>query len=315
MGRNALLFDGAAMKRLTAVIIAALCMPLGTSAGAQVLDAPSASAPDFASVAARLAPDLTFPVEAEPASAMTIPRMAMLKPDGAGPFPAIVLLHQCSGLNTTLMDWARAAVTNGYVVLLVDSFGQRGVQSVCGGPRAGVNLVRGARDALQAGEHLRRQPFVDKDRIALVGFSWGAMVGLLADSRHYIAALDAGSGFAAVASFYPGCFRISPPNGSSPYEVLNLDIAHPLLVLMGEADTETPSAECIDRLQAAKATGAPVAWHVYPAATHCWDCQHADGLRKIDIRGDLVTYRFDEEVTRDSRDRLFDFLTAVLARR
>jgi dienelactone hydrolase len=303
------------MKRLTAIIAAALCMPLGTSAGARVLDAPAAPATDFAGVAAHLTADLTFPVEAEPASAITIPRMAMLKPDGAGPFPAIVLLHQCSGLNISLADWAKAAVANGYAVLLVDSFGQRDVKSVCGGPRAGVNLPRGTRDALQAADHLRRQSFVDKDRIALVGFSWGAMVGLMADSQHYIAALDAGSGFNAVASFYPGCFRIYPPNGSPPFEILNLDIARPLLVLMGEADTETPSAECIGRLEAAKAAGAPVTWHVYPTATHCWDCKHADGLSKIDIRGHLVTYRFDEEVTRDSRDRLFDFLAAVLARR
>jgi dienelactone hydrolase len=135
----------------------------------------------------------------------------------------------------------------GYVVLLVDSLGPRGVASVCDGPKAGVNFARGTRDALQAAEHLRRQRFVDRDRVALVGFSWGAMVGLLASSRHYAAALDAGPGFAAVASFYPGCFRIYPANGAPPYEILNPDIAQPLLVLMGEADTEAPPAECISR--------------------------------------------------------------------
>ena len=90
---------------------------------------------------------------------------------------------------------------------------------------------------------------------------------------------------------------------------MNPDIAQPLLVLMGEADTETPPVECISRLEAAKTAGAPVTWQVYPAATHCWDCRHADGLSKIDIRGHAVTYRFDEAVTRDSRDRLFDFLS------
>jgi dienelactone hydrolase len=241
--------------------------------------------------------------------------MAMLKPDGAGPFPAVVLFHQCSGLNATLVDWAKEAVARGYVVLLVDSLGPREVTSVCGGPKAGVNFARGTRDALQAAEHLRRQPFVDRDRVALVGFSWGAMVGLLASSRHYAAALDAGPGFAAVASFYPGCYRIYPANGAPPYEILNPDIAQPLLVLMGEADTETPPAECIGGLEAAKTSGAPVTWQLYPAATHCWDCRHADGLSKIDSRGHAVTYRYDDAVTRESRDRLFDFLKAALARR
>jgi dienelactone hydrolase len=225
----------------------------------------------------------------------------------------MVLFHQCSGLNATLVDWAKEAVARGYVVLLIDSFGPRHVKSVCGGPKAGVNFARGTRDALQAAEHLRGQPFVDKDRVVLVGYSWGAMVGLLASSRQYAASLDAGSGFAAVAAFYPGCFKIFPPGGARPYEILNLDIGQPLLVLMGAADTETPPLECIDRLEMARAAGAPVTWHVYPGATHCWDCKHADGLSKIDIRGHSVIYRFDETVTQDSRDRLFDFLSEALA--
>jgi dienelactone hydrolase len=167
---------------------------------------------------------------------------------------------------------------------------------------------------LQAAEHLRHQPFVDKNRVVLVGFSWGAMVGLLASSAHYAASLDAGSGFAVVASFYPGCFKIVPPGGVPPYEILNPDIERPLLVLMGGADTETPPQECIARLEAAKAGGAPVTWHIYADATHCWDCKHANGLSKIDVRGHSVIYRFDEAVTQDSRDRLFDFLSAALAR-
>ena len=51
--------------------------------------------------------------------------MAMLKPDGAGPFPAIVLFHQCSGLNATLVDWAKEAVARGYVVFWSTSLGPR----------------------------------------------------------------------------------------------------------------------------------------------------------------------------------------------
>ena len=302
------------MKHSPSVIAAVMCISFGAGAGPQIPNALGAPALNSVRAAASLTNDLTFPVEAEPASAIAGPRMAMLKPDGAGPFPAVVLFHQCSGLNATLVDWAKEAVARGYVVLLVDSLGPRGVTSVCGGPKAGVNFARGTRDALQAAEHLRRQPFVDRDRVALVGFSWGAMVGLLASSRHYAAALDAGPGFSAVASFYPGCFRIYPANGAPPYEILNPDIAQPLLVLMGEADTETPPAECISRLEAAKTSGAPVTWQVYPAATHCWDCRHADGLSKIDSRGHAVTYRYDDAVTRDSRDRLFDFLKAALAR-
>jgi dienelactone hydrolase len=167
--------------------------------------------------AATMAPDLTFPVISDAANDLSLPHMAMLKPAGDGPFAAIVLLHQCAGLNPAVLAWARKAIARNYVVLVVDSLGPRGVKSVCYGPQAGVNLFRGVRDALQAAEQLRRQPFVEKDRIALVGFSWGAMVGLLASSSHYAKALKIGPGFTTVASLYPGCFSISPPNGRPPF--------------------------------------------------------------------------------------------------
>ncbi|WP_298883850.1 dienelactone hydrolase family protein [uncultured Bradyrhizobium sp.] len=263
---------------------------------------------------ATIAPDLVLPDIGETVDRLTSPRTALIKPTGSGLFPAIVLMHQCSGLNPAVAGWARAAASHGYVVLLVDSLGPRSVKSVCFGPRKGVNLFRGTRDALQAAEHLRRMPDVDAQRIALVGFSWGAMVGLLAASPHYVDALKSSPGFAAVASFYPGCFRIAPQE-RPPYDLVNPDVSRPLLVLMGDADTETPSQQCLDKLDVLKRGGAPVEWHLYAGATHCWDCQQLDGLNKIDVRGDHVAYHFRQDVTDDSRRRLFEFLDRVMPRR
>jgi dienelactone hydrolase len=269
---------------------------------------------DIAKRAATLAGDLVFPDRLESPGDLERPRMALLKPVGAGPFPAIVLVHQCAGLNQAVLAWARRATQRDYVVLVLDSFSSRGVTSVCYGPKSGVNLFRGVRDALQAAQHLRTKPFVDADRIALVGFSWGGMVGLLSSSPHYVSALDVGPGFAAVASFYPGCFRITPPNGR-PFEIVTSDIAKPLLVLMGEVDTETPPADCIKRLDPLKTAGSPVEWHMYQQTTHCWDCKVLDGFSKIDVRGNVVYYRYQQSVVDDSEKRLFEFLERSFARR
>jgi dienelactone hydrolase len=273
---------------------------------------PSAWPPEAIYRGAMIAPDLTFPGLGEASNELTLPRMALLKPAGNGPFPAIVLLHQCAGLNPAVVAWARKAIARNYVVLLVDSLAPRGVTSVCYGPQAGVNLFRGARDALQAAEHLLRQPFVEKDRIALLGFSWGATVGLLASSSHYAKALKAGPGFTALASLYPGCSRVSPPNGRPPFEVVNADIERPLLVLMGAADTETPAVECLEKFDAVKRAGAPIEWHVYLEATHCWDCKQLDRFSKIDFRGHQVEYRFQQFVTDDSERRVFEFFDRVM---
>ncbi|WP_454620453.1 dienelactone hydrolase family protein [Bradyrhizobium cenepequi] len=291
---------------------AALAIGLATEAPAQDRPAgmPSAWSPEAIYRGATLAADLAFP-DAPQTDAGSAPRMLLLKPEGEGPFPGIVMVHQCAGLNPAVMASARKAVAAKYAVLVLDSFTQRGVSTVCFGPEAGINFFRGARDALQAAEHLRHQPYVDKDRIALVGFSWGAVVGLLASSPHYVGALRGGPAFAAVASFYPGCFRILPP-GRPPIELVNADISRPLLVLMGGADTETPAAECVEKLATLKKSGAPVEWHVYPDTTHCWDCQQLDGRSKIDVRGNRVEYRFSRAATDDAQRRLFEFLRRVM---
>jgi dienelactone hydrolase len=245
------------------------------------------------------------------------PHMALYKPEGAGPFPGVVLFHQCAGLggprrpNVAMLDWAKEAVSRAYAVLLIDSLSPRGVDTVCYGPKGGVNLPRGVKDALQAAAHLRSFEFIDKKRIALAGYSWGAMVGVLASSKRWAFTLRPRERFAAVVSFYPGC-RTLTPRSAKPYEIVQPDIDRPLLVLMGELDREGHADECVAKLNNVKAGGAPVEWHVYPEATHCWDCRQLDGRSKIDARGNHVTYRYHAEITRDSARRMFEFLERTM---
>lgn len=259
--------------------------------------------------AVQMAPDLVFPATAEAPSAVTKPRMALMKPDGNGPFPAIVFIHQCRGLNPAILAHAKEAVRRGYVALLTDSLGPRGVDTVCYGPRNGVNFLRGARDALQAAEHLRSLPYVDGRRVMQAGFSWGAMIGLLASGKEFLDRQNLGRGFDAVASIYPGCFTITTPVRT--FDIFKPPVAQPLLVLMGSADTETPASDCVPKLQAAQQNGAPIAFHVYDNATHCWDCKFADGFSKVDIRGNKVTYHYDEAATRDTMERIFAFFATA----
>src|SRR5919108_5859102 len=52
------------------------------------------------------------------------------KPDGPGPFPAVVIMHDCSGLGPRSSGapdrWARELMGRGYVILIPDSFTTRG---------------------------------------------------------------------------------------------------------------------------------------------------------------------------------------------
>lgn len=261
--------------------------------------------------AASQAPDLKFPESPKKLGLFSSLEMAIYKPDGAGPFPALVLVHTCGGLRPEIQDWTKNALSRGYVAFVIDSLGPRGVKSVCI-PPSPVNIWRGAKDAFQALEHLRRFDFVDQSRIGLMGFSWGAMVGLLVNSRAVAEALSPAGRFASVASFYPACY-FSTSRGA--VEFLRPDTDRPTLVLMGELDNETPPSDCLPRLEALKSKDAPVSWHLYPKTTHCWDCASLDNLTKTDFQGNRVTYRYDSAVTKDSARRAFDFFAEHMSAR
>src|SRR5262245_52221999 len=60
----------------------------------------------------------------------------MLKPPGDGPFAAVVVLHDCSGLSARSsgapMRWATLLAGQGYVAIVPDSFSTRGfLEGVC----------------------------------------------------------------------------------------------------------------------------------------------------------------------------------------
>ncbi|MGD9061864.1 MAG: hypothetical protein PVF72_15600, partial [Desulfobacterales bacterium] len=56
----------------------------------------------------------------------------LTKPQGDGPFPAVVLLHDCRGpMPEYEVPWIERLTNWGYVTFRVDSFGPRGESSVC----------------------------------------------------------------------------------------------------------------------------------------------------------------------------------------
>jgi dienelactone hydrolase len=298
---------------------------IGARIAALILVAIAGSAlaqPDPAALAATAgqAPDLVLPTSGGKPGFFSSPGMALYKPDGDGPFPALVLQHQCAGLlservrNQSMLDWAKRAVERGYVVLLIDSLGPRGVQSVCMGPQRGVTAARGVKDVLLGARHLASLRFVDARRIAVAGHSWGGRSAILAARSDIRTALVPDAPVAAAVSFYPPCFDVQR-QGIEPWPVIGRDIDRPLLVLLGSRDNETPPDLCTTRLAPVQASGAPVEWHEYPDATHCWDCRQLDGFSKVDVRGSHVTYKYDDAITRDSADRFFSFLARHLPAR
>jgi dienelactone hydrolase len=206
-------------------------------------------------------------------------------------------------------DWTKEALAHGYVVFVLDSLNQRGAKDFCGERGRGSGGVA-VKDVFQALEHLKHFDFVDPDRVGLMGFSWGAIIALYASSPAVAKAFSVAKRFPAVVALYPACYI-----PASSTDILRADTDLPLLVLMGARDTPPFSTDCVSRLETLKARGAPVAWELYPEATHCWDCTGAQNVQGVDFAGNRRISQYSSTVTQDSRRRAFEFLNNHLKRR
>ena len=182
----------------------------------------------------------------------------LARPDGAGPFPAVVGLHGCAGMHdTTRQRLADQLVAWGYVVLLVDSYATRRIDHACTSSAFATFLKRRP-DAYGALVFLGSQNFVDWQRVAVVGFSAGARVTLsVAQTNSFEQfAPPANLRFRAAVAFYPPCKA-----AWAPPEI-------PTLIFIGALDDWTPAADCADKVAGWGNDGPPIELVVYPGAHH-----------------------------------------------
>src|ERR1051326_4325957 len=107
---------------------------------------------------ARCAPALSFP-NAPADTPLMIPA-AESRPDGAGPFPAVVLLHGCHGVSKSVRSWGQGFKAHGYVALIVDSWTPRGIKDGCV-PGPDIPSAERFSDAVGALRWLQSRPYVD----------------------------------------------------------------------------------------------------------------------------------------------------------
>jgi dienelactone hydrolase len=97
----------------------------------------------------------------------------LTKPEGDGPFPAIVLLHGWCGHEFGKLRseaWSNRLVDWSYVTLQLDSIGPRNASNDCSDKTYAFSMALArVRDAYDAKSHLSKLPFVDRNRIALMG--------------------------------------------------------------------------------------------------------------------------------------------------
>jgi dienelactone hydrolase len=155
-------------------------------------------------------------------------------------------------------------------------------------------------DAMAALDYLQGQGSVKRNRIAVIGWSYGGVAALTVaayQNDRLLRSRPEDQRFRAAIAFYPRCSALSTVN-------------IPTLLLLGSADESTPPAECVTRGQELRRNAKPIDWIVYPGAFHGFDHPHLGPSAVRAPWGETLRYdaaivgRAQSEVRRFLKDHL-----------
>ena len=176
--------------------------------------------------------------------------------------PAVVVLHGSAGLDSRGNFYVQALNDAGIATLEIDMWAARDLTG--GGNRPALPTLT-VPDAFSALKYLAEHPAIDKDRIGILGFSWGGVVTMLAATNFYTNLYGEGYTFKAHIAHYPVCWAY---NVGIPGMIFDDLTGSPVLIQIGDQDDyDDGPGPC----EALAAPFANVAVNVYNNAYHAWD--------------------------------------------
>lgn len=150
------------------------------------------------------------------------------KPEGTGPFPVVIMIHEFFGLNESIVGKAEGLAEEGYFVIAPDTFRGSTTSWI---PRAVYQVITNSPEQVNTDldsvfAWLETQPEVDPGRIGIAGFCYGGRASLLYSLHN--------NNIAATVIFY-GSSETNP-------EVLK-SLPGPVLGIFGGADMTIPETE------------------------------------------------------------------------
>lgn len=182
-------------------------------------------------------------------------RAYVAKPEGNGPFPTVIMIHEFFGLNADIVSKADLLAQEGYLVIAPDTFRGSTTSLI---PRAIYQVVTTKPEAINADVDsvfawAGAQSEVDPGRIAVLGFCYGGRASL-AYSLH-------NNRIAATVVFY-GSPETDP-------EIL-ATLPGPVLGIFGGADQSIPLADVNAFEQGLEAAGIPHRISIYDGQPHAF---------------------------------------------
>ena len=224
-------------------------------------------------------------------------RAELFMPEGVGPHPGVVVLHESFGLNSDIRRIATRFAAAGYAAAAPSlySHGRRLVclsrvlvDMVSGRVAREVEDIHAIRDALAA------RPDVDGERVAVAGFCQGG-------------------GFALVAAVRPGFSAAAVNYGMVPGKREHLDGLCPVVASYGARDKIVGRAQA-QRLEGhLEALGVPHDVKVYEDAGHSFFSQ-VDGWQGWLARlPSPMAVGYEERAAEDAWRRMLDFFAEHVA--
>ena len=149
----------------------------------------------------------------------------------------------------------------GIATFELQSFNSRSVDSTVGS-QVEVTAAMMILDSYRALEELSGHPMIDKNRVAITGWSLGGGVSLFSAWMPLKNAINKELKFAAHLSYYPPCI-VEPT-------ILNFSDS-PIRLLVGELDDWVPAEACLDLASKIKNNGSDIEVIVYENAHHSFD--------------------------------------------
>jgi len=219
---------------------------------------------------------------------------------GRQAMPAAVIINSSGGVSAhTEHHYAQTFAAQGMASLVVDSFIPRGVRRT-GDDQSRLSQRQSDADAIAAFKWLSAQPWVDPQRIIVIGMSKGGTTALdtaLVQYRQYLPA--GGVSFAAHVAVVPGNCNLQPKDART--------VKVPIFFMFAELDDGTPMAPCLALAGRMERAGNPlIRIAVYPGVFHAYEWTGG-----IAYDSDDETARNCKGIFLDEERRLIDASTGV----
>jgi dienelactone hydrolase len=196
------------------------------------------------------------------ASATLAGELRIPKP-GSDRLPAVILIHGSGGVGSNVDAWAKEINSLGIAAFILDSFSGRGIVNTLS-DQSQLDSLAMTIDAYRALALLAQHPRIDPERIAVMGFSKGAVPAVYSSNERFRKLYDSAKVlFAAHIGLYTPC--------NVQYRDDDKVTGAPIRLFHGIADDYVSIAPCRAYVERLKAAGVNVALTEYPDAFHAYD--------------------------------------------